>query len=230
MKKACLTFCFLCSIVVNLYAQNSYPDSGVIVSSFANSSIGGGISLNNPAKNDAGAAKSWKILNMSGSYGNSLQFWAYDSLGCAGGLCQARLVLLDNGYVGIGTRSPRSQLSVAGTITTQRIKVTMTGWSDYVFNRDYRLPSLEELEQLIRLHKHLPGIPSADDIVNDGLDLGSMQQKQMEKIEELTLYLIAQNKKLAAQEALLAAQDKRLNALEEKLSYVNARSGHTEAP
>lgn len=106
----------------------------------------------------------------------------------------------------------------------------MTGWSDYVFNRGYRLPSLEELERLIRLHKHLPGIPSVDDIVNDGLDLGNMQQKQMEKIEELTLYLIAQNKKLAAQEALLAAQDKRLNALEEKLSYVNATSGHTEAP
>ena len=218
MKKVYLTLCLLCGIVVTLHAQNIYPDSGVIVSSFANPAIGGGITLANPAKTGPGVAKMWKILNMSGSYGNSLQFWAYDSLGCAGGLCRSRLVLLDNGFVGIGTRSPQSQLSVAGTITTQRVRVTMTGWSDYVFDPGYRLPSLQELELLIQQHKHLPGIPSEDDIAKDGLDLGSMQQKQMEKIEELTLYLIAQNKKLLAQEAQLLAQEKRLKALEAKIS------------
>ena len=181
MKKVYLTLCLLCGIVVTLHAQNIYPDSGVIVSSFANPAIGGGITLANPAKRGPGVAKMCKTLNMAGSYGNSLQFWSYDSLCCAGGFCRARLVLLDNGFVGIGTRSPQSQLSVAGTITTQRVRVTMTGWSDYVFDPGYRLPSLQELELLIQQHKHLPGIPSEDDIAKDGLDLGSRQQKRRDK-------------------------------------------------
>jgi hypothetical protein len=197
--------------------------NGTITSSIADNNIGGVISLQNPAKTAVGAAFVWNIYNMSGNYGNSLQFWAYDSKGCPGGLCSSRLTLMDNGNVGIGTSRPQSLLAVAGTVTAQRVKVTLAGWADYVFDSGYVLPSLGELELHISRNKHLPDIPSEAEIVKDGLDLGSMQQKQMQKIEELTLYLIEQHKKSEVQQQLiadlqrlLAEQDKRLKELEKK--------------
>jgi hypothetical protein len=72
-----------------------------------NSGVGPALSLYNPAKTTAGMATYWRIYNMSGSYGNSLQFWDYDTIGCAsGGMCASRLTLMDNGNVGIGTTAP----------------------------------------------------------------------------------------------------------------------------
>ncbi|TWF33870.1 hypothetical protein FHW36_11160 [Chitinophaga polysaccharea] len=197
--------------------------NGPITSTVSDPGIGGMIVLENPAKKTLGTARSWKIMNMSGSYGNSLQFWAYDSLGCSGGLCASRFTLMDNGNVGIGTSTPQSLLAVAGTITGQRVKVTMTGWPDYVFDSSYVLPSLSAVERYIADNMHLPGIPSETEVVSNGLDVGDMQQRQMKKIEELTLYLVDQHKQLEKQQQLIQRQQQMLSELNNRVKELEKK-------
>lgn len=100
----------------------------------------------------------------------------------------------ENGYVGVGTRNPQSELSVAGTITAKKVKVLATGWPDFVFEEGYPLPDLSEVAKFIADKKHLPGIPSANQIEQSGHDVGEMNSKLLQKVEELTLYLIEEQK------------------------------------
>ena len=107
-----------------------------------------------------------------------------------------RMVIDNTGNVGIGTTSPQSELAVDGTITTKEIIVTETGWPDFVFEDDYVLRPLEEVARYIEKHGHLPEIPSAAEVEAHGAKVGEMQAKLLQKIEELTLYLIAQDKEI----------------------------------
>lgn len=91
------------------------------------------------------------------------------------------------------------KLFVEEGILTEKVKVAVNcspAWADYVFAKDYQLKPLAEVEAFILENQHLPNVPSADDLVKEGLDLGKMQAIQMEKIEELTLYLIEMKKEI----------------------------------
>ena len=97
-----------------------------------------------------------------------------------------------------GTSPAGSQMfKVRGGIQATDFTVTpLASWPDYVFAEDYKLKSLEETEAFIKANKHLPNIPAAAVIEKDGFALGDMQKRMMEKIEELTLYLIEANKEI----------------------------------
>lgn len=91
------------------------------------------------------------------------------------------------------------KLYVEKGIMTEKVKVALkstSDWADYVFEEDYELMSLKDVEIFIRENKHLPGICSAETLVEEGIDLGAMQAKLLEKIEELTLYLIQKDKEI----------------------------------
>ena len=96
-----------------------------------------------------------------------------------------------------------------GTLVAKDVQVTLNNWPDFVFEKDYSLMNLSETEAFIKENKHLPEIPSAKEIEENGLNLGEMQAKLLQKIEELTLHAIEQQK-------LIEELQKRLSGLEDK--------------
>ncbi|SHM97010.1 tail fiber protein [Flavobacterium chilense] len=105
---------------------------------------------------------------------------------------QVNNFLIMGNNVGIGTMAPDEKLTVRGKIHTQEVRVDMAGplVPDYVFANDYKLKSLQEVEDFIKENKHLPEVPSAQEIEKNGLMLAEMNIKLLQKIEELTLYMI----------------------------------------
>ncbi len=107
------------------------------------------------------------------------------------------LTLRHDGNVGIGTTETGThKLAVDGTIGAREIKVEAGAWSDFVFNKDYDLKDLEEVENYIKVNNHLPDIPSEQEVKENGIQLGEMDAKLLQKIEELTLYMIEINKEV----------------------------------
>jgi hypothetical protein len=106
-----------------------------------------------------------------------------------------------NGDVLIGTKNstdPPVKLMVNGVIHTKEVKITQNPvWADFVFKEGYQLKPLIDVEEFISLNSHLPGIPSEADIQREGLDLAKMTPLLLQKIEEMTLYLIQQEKRIA---------------------------------
>jgi len=102
--------------------------------------------------------------------------------------------------VGIGTNTPDATLAVNGTVHSKEVKVDVLGWPDYVFKKEYDLPTLEKVEKHINEKGHLENIPSEEEVVKNGINLGEINMKLLQKIEELTLYIIDINKKVNALE------------------------------
>ncbi len=131
------------------------------------------------------------------------------------------------GKVGIGTRTPQSVLDVDGTIRAEQLEVPgsihayeltlETGWSDFVFEDDYPLMSLGEVEQYIADNGHLPGMPSASEVEEHGLPVGDSQALLLQKVEELTLYVIEQNRQIAQQAEQIAQQGRHIAELSARI-------------
>ncbi|PRD44975.1 hypothetical protein [Sphingobacterium haloxyli] len=126
--------------------------------------------------------------------------------------------ILPNGNVGIGVISPVARLTVNGNILAKEIKVTNNiTVPDYVFEPDYQLSSLSDIEAYVKEHKHLPEIPSAKDIERDGLDLGDMNLLLLKKVEELTLHLIEKEKKIGEQRVKMEALEGEIESIKKQL-------------
>lgn len=145
------------------------------------------------AKNDNGEIARIGMFRAGGTYTGYLNFYVKEDNNTT--LYEA-MRIVPNGNVGIGTTTPNEKLSVNGKIRAKEIKVEATGWPDYVFEDGYQTKSLPELETFIKQYKHLPEVPSAKEVEQNGVELGEMNKILLKKIEELTLLLIEQNKRI----------------------------------
>jgi len=127
-----------------------------------------------------------------------------------------RMRIKENGYVGIGSINPDEKLTVKGKIHAEEVRVDLLVPADYVFEKyytgssnlksDYIMPTLAEIEKFTKENNHLPNVPSAQEIKDKGLQLGEMSNAMLQKIEELTLYIIEQNKRIEILEAKVNAK------------------------
>lgn len=155
-----------------------------------NGSILFGADVNDKDKNSRRG--SWGIEYVStDSEGYGLNFWK------VGGFNYA-LFLQNNGNIGIGTKSPAYKLDVIGTIRAREILVDLNGvgGADFVFDTNYRLRPLSEVQSFITENKHLPEIQSAKDMQQNGVSVNELQFQLLQKIEELTLYIIEQDQQI----------------------------------
>jgi hypothetical protein len=129
-----------------------------------------------------------------------------------------------NTTIGPVTSTPAGySLYVANGILTEKVKVaikTSANWSDYVFDKNYQLMPLAKVEKYIQQNKHLPGIPSAAEVVKEGIDLADMNAKLLAKVEELTLYMIemkkTSEKQLQQLKVKIQQQDDKINKLQKR--------------
>lgn len=101
-----------------------------------------------------------------------------------------------DGKVSIGQPNPKDKLEVNGQIHAKAVQVDLKNWADYVFTSEYTLMDLQTLAAYIKEHGHLPGVPNADTVVQEGINLGEMNTILLEKIEELTLHLITKEQQV----------------------------------
>ena len=179
-------------------SPNKLEIAGGVYSS-RNTTEGGSLTVLNALKTGANDAQAWTIYNMTGSYGNSLQFWSY----LPNNNGSPRLKISDDG-----------NMALYGKFEAKEIKVTLTPTADFVFEEKYNLPKLEDVEKHIKEKKHLPEIASAKQMEREGVNVGEFQIKLLQKIEELTLYSIEQNK-------MIKEQQKRIETLENSNNHKN---------
>lgn len=175
---------------LNTYSANSTESnfktditkSGMnIQSSYASNSFGAGVfwssTNNNTTRPKAG------IFMKQGSGGSYLYFGTSNNY--ATGITNSAMIIDSVGNV-----------NVNGNLKTKKVVVTQTGWADFVFDDDYNLLPLAELEKHIRIHRSLPDVPTRKEVEENGADVGDMQAKLLQKIEELTLYVVALHRRI----------------------------------
>lgn len=175
-----------------------------------------GIGTSNPSANLEVKGGNGVAISL---YNDQANYWdivnsTYGKLDFVRGKSNIYMRIDQSGNVGIGTITPDSKLSVNGNIHTKEVKVDLIGWSDFVFAKDYDLPNLKEVEQHIKEKGHLKDIPSEEDVKENGIFLGKMDSKLLQKIEELTLYAIDQEKRIVTLEI---KNEKLMSLLEELL-------------
>jgi hypothetical protein len=225
MKKILSTglFCLILASGVQVQAQNTFPATGNV-----------GIGTTTPTAPlslgpISGNSKLALFDNGTERYGFGIQHYQFRfHLGNT----LARFSFLDaeagtelmtltgTGNLGIGTTDTKGyKLGVNGAAIATSMTVKLyANWPDFVFAKTYGLRPLAEVESYIQAHSHLPEVPSAAQVAKDGINLGEMDATLLKKIEELTLYLIEQNKKLEAQSKQLENQNKQIEGLQKQLA------------
>ncbi|SES20108.1 hypothetical protein [Pedobacter rhizosphaerae] len=151
------------------------------------------------------------------------------------GIYTSDFTLTNKGDLGLGTMSPKEKLSVNGKIRAHEVKVETANWPDYVFKPEYDLPTLSEIEKLIKAMDHLPEIPSAKEVEINGVALGEMNKLLLKKVEELTLHLIEKDKQLSSLKSEVAVakhtaaentaiQNQKIKALAEAMNQLMLKS------
>ncbi|KAA3630852.1 MAG: hypothetical protein DWQ02_17250 [Bacteroidetes bacterium] len=146
------------------------------------------------------ATNSWKTVGDGANNGGAVIYAEVD-----GDLVLSSIPTNGGGVQSVSAQTVRNsavlRLQSSGLVRAREIEVLPNVWADYVFEDDYELRSLEELKTFIKANNHLPGIPSAQEVAKDGIHLGEMNALLLEKIEELTLYIIEQESRIKALEA-----------------------------
>lgn len=183
------------------------PDASLTIKSALSTAIGGGVD-----------GMAFKIENFSGIGGDEANvFELYDKPAVMGGGpppgYTLRYWISNKGSVGltnsltvgntvrIGPKAASGiyagyRLSVDGDMIAKRCVIQVDSWADYVFDKDYNLPALRDLETYVATNKHLPGVPSEAEVKEKGVEVGAMNKILMQKVEELTLYIIALKKEV----------------------------------
>jgi len=138
-------------------------------------------------------------------YSGGLNFWTVPRDGIREDVDNYTLFLKDDHSVGIGTADTKGyKLAVAGKVICEELKVKLyDNWPDFVFNKDYKLKTISELEEYINVNKHLPDIPLEEEVKSNGVELGKMNSILLQKIEELTRYIINQQKEIDQLKSLI---------------------------
>ena len=145
-------------------------------------------------------------------YNKGISFLTWDGSGAEP---QIRMRVSPEGNIGIGTLSPDAKLTVNGKIRSREVKVDLNFPApDYVFAPDYKLRSLQEVENYIKENSHLPEIPSAKEFEKNGINVSEMNMALLKKVEELTLYTIEQQKNTEVLMKIIEQQNRRLEVLE----------------
>jgi hypothetical protein len=159
-------------------------------------------------------------LYISNSMGGNIYF----TTGKTGYNSESKVLsIFNNGTIGIGTNNLTDtsyKLYVEKGIRTRKVKVDVDTWADYVFAPSYKLMPLQDLETYIKSHQHLPDVPTTEAVNNSGIDVAENQSLLLKKVEELTLYLIEQSKKLEY-------QNKRIADLEAQLQAISSEKNST---
>ncbi|MDP4276591.1 MAG: hypothetical protein Q8914_03055 [Bacteroidota bacterium] len=129
----------------------------------------------------------------------------------------SRVTINQDGKVGIGTSNPSYLLDVKGTIRATEVRVvSVDNFADFVFDKNYELPKLANVGDYIQTNGHLPNIPSAKEVKENGVDLAEMQVKLLQKVEELTLYALDQQKRIEKQQERIDKLEKELKEVKNK--------------
>ncbi len=197
---------------VSAGTNTSVTGSGTTASPYVISSVDTSIYANNGTINSATTTAGNRVVTM-----NNNNLWFKSVTGDTNGKI----------YVGNTATYPTTtgsyKLFVEGGIMTEKVKVALrssSNWADYVFNNNYKLMPLQEVAKYVEANKHLPGIDSASELAEKGLDIAEMQAKHMEKIEELTLYIIDQDKRIETQNKAIENNTKEIEVLKAQLKVL----------